>query len=531
MKYTKLQQARIKNEIARLELDTLLLARRQKIVAEYDATSSSVKRRQPRNEYKNEDGILPMLLRQKAVNIGRDLERNYSPAKSILHQFRVNVVGELGKLMVNIAGGKNASDWFNQVYAKDCDYREPGMHLSEVFQNVVAGVVREGDMLTVVDDDLIEDTGKLAHWESDQIVPLADNILPAQYKGATQENGIIRGKWGKLLAWIVTGKHGIGMISDIKDATIWTRENACHVKNPWRINQGRGIPSVLTSASNFVDLYEILSKELQSAKVAAGNYASIKRTNAVTNWDTPALNPEYLPENAGKTAAEVATEPANHATNTGQNYDRLEAFTGGYTDYLNVGDEVDIPDIKRPNVHLMEFCDAVLGHAGASVGLARAYTILRADSSYTAFRGDMILSWVTFYAMQKWLERRYADWIAKRVLRWAMRKKEIKPLPAGWERAISWKWPTMPHVDEARESIAESQSLKNGTLDYSDLLGPEWETKFEAFAGQLNKGRELGLPLSVFEQKSGGAAPSETRAASDPDAGDTGEENPNKKKE
>jgi capsid protein len=512
---SKLQQARERNELARLELDTTLRVHKQKIVSEYEATKSSVKRRQPVNEYKNEDGILPMFLRQKAVNIGRDLERNYSPAKGILHQFKVNVVGSLGKLQVNLPneGGKEATGWFNGVWAKDCDYRDD-IHFSNVLQNVVSSVMREGDILSVVDDDLIDDSGKLIHWEADQIMPVAENLIPERFKGATQENGILRGKFGKVLAYVCTGKRGSSVIDDIKDATFWPRDQARLVKNPWRLNQGRGIPSILTSATNFTDLYEILSKELQSAKVAAGQYASVKRSNAVTNWDAPASNPEYLPENTGKTATEVAAEGANSTTNPAAvNYNRLESYTGGYIDYLDAGDEVDIADITRPNVHLMEFCEAVLGHAGASVGLARAYTILRADSSYTAFRGDMILSWVTFYAMQKWLERTYADWVARKVLTWAQRKERIKPLPAGWEQSLSWTWPTMPHVDEAREEAAIQNALKNATMDYSELLGPDWQNKLTAYSKQLDVARDLNLPLSVFETVSGGAlTPLETPA-------------------
>jgi capsid protein len=242
--------------------------------------------------------------------------------------------------------------------------------------------------------------------------------------------------------------------------------------------------------------------------VAAGQYASVSRKEAVTDWDNPALHPEYLPENTGKTADTVGGETANSVTKgTEPNYDRLESFTGGFIDYLADGDKIDLANITRPNIHLMEFVETVLGHAGASVGLARAYTILRADSSYTAFRGDMILSWVTFYAMQKWLERSYADWIARKVLNWAQRKGKIKGLAAGWERTISWVWPTMPHVDEAREEAATQNALKNATTDYSVLLGPDWQSKMKSYADQLDMARKLNLPLSVFETVSGGFKP------------------------
>lgn len=503
--------AREKNELAKLTLDTAIRERKAAIVSKYDATESNVMRRQPEVETKSEDQIYDQSKRQYGNNIGRDLERNYAPARGILHQFRMNVVGELGKLQVNTDGGKEASDWFNGVWAKDPDFRDD-VPWSTILQNVVAGVLREGDLLAVVDDGLIENTGKVIHWESDQIVSLGQGEFDkTQFKNGTQENGIIRGKHGKVEAYIVTGKRGQQVINDITEATIWTRGNARLVKNPWRLNQGRGIPALLTNATNFLDLYEILAAELQSAKRAAVIAGFTKRTNAETNWDTPATMPENLPENMGKATTTTDLEQANGTEPTTKNYERFEKLTGGYWEYLEDGDEVGFPDLNRPNVNLAAFIEAVLGHAGAAMGLARAYTILRADSSYTAFRGDMILSWVTFYAMQKWLERTYADWVARKVLTWAMREGHVKTLKAGWENSLSWKWPTMPHVDEAREAIAEAQGLKNGTLDYSDLLGPDWMARFTAFSEQLKAARELELPLSVFEQKSGGAAPSESK--------------------
>lgn len=523
-KKSELAAAREANEIARLKLATIATEKKAAIVAQYDATQSSKMRRQPVRESSGEDGQYPMRERVFGVNIGRDLERNYSPARSILHQFRMNVVGSLGKLQVNADGGREAAAWFNGTWAKDCDYRDEGIHFSTVLQNVVAAAIREGDLLGMVDDGLVDDSGKLLHWESDQIVPL-DELTAASLgypvSAYTHENGIIRGKWGKVVAYVTTGKRGLTVVSDKNDATIWNTGDARLVKNPWRLNQGRGIPSLITSATNFLDLYEILSKELISAKRAAQVAGYVKRTDAVTDWDLPASGAGHLPENSDRTAADVATDGANSTENSAQNYERFEALTGGIFEYLNKGDEIVFPDIPRPNVRLAEFIEATLGYAGASMGLARAYTILRADSSYTAFRGDMILTWAgAFYPLQKWLERQYADWVAVKVLTWAQRKGQIKKLPAGWERTLSWQWPTMPHVDEAREEAAVENALRNGTTDFSELLGPDWKTKFEALAGQLEEARKLGIPLSVFTMKSGGSADSGTTGSTDEDEED-----------
>jgi len=516
-----IREARRKNEAARLALETAVMERRLAIFSKYDATESSTMRRQPIREMSGEDCIYDQRRRILGTNIGRDLERNYSPARGMVHQFRMNVVGALGKIQVNTENGDEASAWFNGDWAKDCDYRDPGIHFSEQLQNIVASVLREGDMLGVFDDGLIDGgagSGKVMQWEADQIAPLSESALAAKGytgDGYTQENGIIRGKWGKVLAYVVTGKRGLSVIDKPEDATVFKAEDARLVKNPWRLNQGRGVPAMITSATNILDLYEILGKELISAKRATQIAGFVERADAVTDYDLPNTGAGHLPENSDKTATEVAAEGANDTENSAKNYERFEALTGGIFEYGLKGDKMTFPDINRPNVHLPEFIEAVLGYAGSSLGLARAYTILRADSSYTAFRGDMILTWAgAFYPMQKWLERQYADWVAARALAWAQRQRLIKPLPAGWPRRISWQWPTMPHVDEAREEAATENALRNGTTDYSLLLGPGWRTKFAALAEQLDVARESKLPLSVFTAKSGGtaeAAPEEVK--------------------
>jgi hypothetical protein len=154
-----------------------------------------------------------------------------------------------------------------------------------------------------------------------------------------------------------------------------------------------------------------------------------------------------------------------------------------------------------------EFIEAVLCQAGAAFGMARAYALLRADTSYTAFRGDMIMTWAgAFYPAQKWLERAFADWVGVKALTWAQRHRLIPRLPAGWERTLSWTWPTMPEVDQLDAENAVAQALKNGTTDYAKLLGPDWRKRLQALADQIEEIRRLGLPLSVLEMKSGGTA-------------------------
>ena len=483
------------------------------VKAEYDVLKSNKLRKQPKTEHKSESEIYDPRKRALGVNIGRDLERNYSPARGMIHQFRMNVVGSLGKLQVNVPGGEDAAAWFNQVWAKDCDYRDT-VHFSTMCQNVVASVLREGDMLSVFDDDITgEDSGKLLTWEADQITSLSDAALIAKgYQGKKQDNGIIRDAWGKILAYSVSGKRGLSVIENADDATVFKADIACLPRNPWRLNQGRGVPCIITAASSLLDVYEMLARELQTAKRAATQWAFVTRDNSVMDWDNPAGTAGSggvgLPENDGKTATTLATEGANGvSTGEARNYESLEEFVGGYADYGQPGDKVEFPPVDRPNVNMIGFIESVQCMAGSAFGLARAYSLLRADSSYTSFRGDMILTWAgAFYPFQKWLERAFADWCGMRAIRWAIRNGKIKALPDGWEQALSWKWPTMPEVDQLDYENATAMALKNGTTDYAALLGPDWRKRLEGLAEQIEVIKKLGIPLNILEMKSGGVA-------------------------
>lgn len=491
----------------------LLDHRGREIQQKYDVLESNKQRRKATIERQDESKIYDQTRRLKGCNLGRDLERNYSPAAGLLHQFRMNVVGVHGKLQINDEGGEETAAWFNEVWAADCDYRTD-MHFGDWLGLTVNGILREGDQLTVFDDGLVEGSGKLLTWEADQVTPLSSSAFKSsRYKGKrttdTQDNGIIRDEHGREKCYVATGKRGFTAIDTLADATIYPRGLARLIRNPWRHNQGRGVPHLVTPAANFLDLYEILSSTLQTTKRAAKQYGFIQREDAVTDYDDPASDPEFLPENMGKTATTVDAEGANLATATGaQNYERLEQFLGGYIDYIRKGDSVTIPEVKHPSGNLEPFMDAVHGFSGAALGIAAAYTRLRADSSYTAFRGDMIMTWVTFRYWQKWVERYIADWVARNVITWAIKVKppDFVAPPKGWARKLAWTWPVMPEVNVLAAEKAIAQALKNGTTSYAELLGPDWAKKFASYGEQLKTAKQEDLPLGVFETKAGGAA-------------------------
>jgi capsid protein len=471
-------------------------------------------------------GILNNTQRLRGVNLARDLERNYSVAKSLQKQYRNNVVGALGKVQINTGDdfGAEATKWFNKKFFVNCDFRATE-DFSKITRNILSAKKREGDILVYFDDGSQIDvqqggTGKIICYEADQITDLSSaEEIP---QGMTQESGVLRDQFGRETGYIVSKKRGRTSINKDDVAVIFRRDPGDETKNmvkllksTFRVNQGRGTSDLLAAVADLLDCYEMRSKELQSAKVAAALAGTVERNDATTDYDDARFDPTNENPADGTTDAttlpESQTEPAN--------YERMEALTGGYFDYLAKGDKLTLHDIKRPNVHMAEFIDHVSDSAGSVFGFAHAYARMKADTSYTAFRGDMILTWVSIYVEQKDLEREWLDWVGVRAIRWAIQTGKIKTkAPEGWEEKMSWHLPTMPFVDELKERQANAAALKNGEKTFSDLIGPNWEEKFDSFALELQKARELNLPLSVFEQKSGGmAGNSENKTEGDKD--------------
>ena len=243
----------------------------------------------------------------------------------------------------------------------------------------------------------------------------------------------------------------------------------------------------------YQDSYEILSKELQSAKVAAGLAGIVKRKEgAEMALLDQGIDPETIIDS---TAAATTTQVV------AKNYDNLEALTGGYLEYLDPDDDFQIQNWNRPNIALKDFLDRVTTSSGASLGLSKTYATLTPAGSYTAFRGDMLLAWSQFRWDQKTLEQQLCDWVAIKAITLAIRKGILPvAVPDAFDRALTWIWPDMPAVDELKARQADTEGLANLTVGYAELLGPNWRAKLAAMAEQRKLIEELGLKIGASSE-------------------------------
>lgn len=500
-------------------------------------TGGGNKRRQATIEIGHEeDRILRPLDRLRATGLLRDALRNFAVHRSMIRQQRINVVGSLGKLIVLAepdGWGKKAQTWFNSAWAPQAEFRA-GQSWGELLQLVIAEVSNNGDCVLAFDDGTItggQGSGRILSFETDQIANLPQHQFAQKFpKAWTQVAGVIRDEWGREVGIIVSNDRGSTEL-EAERALILRKDPLARradcwwtfVKRQYRLVQIRGVGDGLTAVPLTCDNYEMMAKELQSAKRNASIAALVKRGAPDVNLDDQRLDPSQTQPADPATPDATANGDALPEKLEPSNYDRLESLTGGLTEYLDPDDNVEFPDMGRPNVNMPAFIDFGTDMAGAAFGLAHAYARLRADTSYTAFRGDMVLTWVSMLDNQKFLERTAADWGATQAIRWAIATGQLPPPPeaiaATWPQALAWQWPRMPEVNEVDAQAALEKKLKNGATTFAEILGPAWRERFEQLAVEVAEARRLDLPLSIFESKAGAIDGAQPKQKPDGDKG------------
>ena len=109
-------------------------------------------------------------------------------------------------------------------------------------------------------------------------------------------------------------------------------------------------------------------------------------------------------------------------------------------------------------------------------GLARVYSGLKAETSYTAFRGEQTISWASIEEAHKDLERGPCDWIGVKGFAMGNRDGTARRGPGrmgnGAELVMA---EDERKVNELDSENATTAKLKNCLGTYRSILGPELE--------------------------------------------------------
>ena len=503
----ELASQRARTELARAKLLEVQYSRAYEAVGGGDLNRE---RPVPRIEFGAEDAQLPAWDRLRAIARGRSLHRNYGQVQGWEWVWANNVVGTCPKIHFNTsdpAWNKQAARWFNRVWAGMCDGRtKPGLrarrHLGDLTRLELQTVLREGDVLCYFDaaGTVPGGDGQCFYWEGDQLVRLtdwdackADIARLLGMPGEPQQcDGVILDAWGRPWAYCVHAGYGQTSVPRAQ-ATILPVENTILLACPWRLSEVRGVSQLLPIYSDVEDARGFRSAVLQRAKIQANLALFVETEDAMAKSLARSDAGEPDPLNAGSPDA-----PAY------RNYRNLEKWVRGAIAYGNPGDKIHALALAGDSPELAAITDDVIQRAGFAQGLARMHATGRADASYSAAMAEGSMDALTFAYWQKWVERYSLDWKARQAIQWAMQTGRL-PANGEWADFMWTDWPEAPGINPDREASARATRLANGELDYSTLLGPDWQARFEAIAAQLDYARSLNIPLAMLKNMPGAA--------------------------
>ena len=440
----------------------------------------STQRRAAMVETGGEDRQLTPAQRNKLVNLGRDMMRNAPERVSQDQQLRVNIVGAVGgKLYASFpveykAAAAAVMHYFNKVWAARAEFTFR-QNFNWILKTALTAQDVGGNVVLVFDDGILtggNGTGRVRGFEADEIAEIPQTEFEKRFpKGWTQSRGFIYNASGMFCGLFASTSQRGRSVFDPAAGFITLRldpfddaatPNFLLLGDMRRFNQGRAVSPLVSALTALVDLHETVASEAQAAKLNAQMVGQILESEtAEPEEEMPGFEDREV-----EGATKALPDRVKFSTK------ELKAI-GAHFDQLPPGLKIDLLDTKRPNLNIIAYVEHVTGVIGATRGLARVYATLKAQTSYTAFRGEQAMSEQSFRESRKDLERKVCDPIARLVIARAVRMGLIaEELPEHWEEMVAWTWPKMIEVNEKDAQGALKMKLENGVTSLTRELGP-----------------------------------------------------------
>ena len=478
-------------------------------------------------ELSGEDGALPAFNRLKMISMARQGMRNGDSLRALMKQMELNVVGTVGgKATFAFPGGyRKCAERVREAFAdwaREAEFSD-SLPLSKVLSLVVDTKFIGGDMVLLFDDNLIEDSGKILAFEPDEIADVPRDWLHEKFPaGWTQRQGRIYNHNGRFMGVTVSHKYrGAQTFRRDENGVLFltvdpsqTVQDWVMLREVWRFNQGRGVSPLAAPLDSLMDLESVTKFEVQAAMKncqTLGQIYSTDQQGGKGEEESDELDPELARRAASLGGEDDADSAVSDAAGDGG--DDLETIeldnikgSGAIFDLLPDNYKMELLDTKRPNPNVEGFVKWLSGRSGAAVGLAKCYATMEASQSYTAFRGEQVMSWPVFEEWQKSLEREVCDWVVRKWAIWAVRKGIIdgRSLPAGWARCVSWAWPVMREVDMKATAEASKVMLENGLVTLAELHPGDPDGYMAELGKDVERYHRIGLVHPMERSVSGG---------------------------
>ena len=250
-----------------------MVGARYKIVTGWDTTQ----REGAVTETRNEDEILPQYARGRLLDMARNAVRNSSTLNTILKQLDFNVVGVNGGKAIldfpDIGTSKELVEKFS-TFTRSADFFD-GYNFNTVLKLIMKNALIGGDCVVMFDDGLVEDSGKILIYESDEIGSTTDEAIEARFgKNAYQSQGKVYNGNGRWIGTVVSrSQRGEEVFAPDKCFFLRRDPDASPLDSFW-------VTQAASSIGTIIDLEDLCGFELQAAKKNAQTFAQIYKTVA-----------------------------------------------------------------------------------------------------------------------------------------------------------------------------------------------------------------------------------------------------------
>ena len=465
---------------------------------------------------RTEDQVLDKNKRARLLDLTRNLVRNSSLFNTILGQMTTNVVSTVGGKVVlslpNESANKSLKSAFKS-YTRNVDF-----FTCDTFNHLLKRVLREyvigGDVVLIFDDGLVEDSGKVLVFESNEIVNVSENVIEEKYgKGSWCSNGKVYSPNGRHIGTVVSkSQKGCGDNVDPSKCFFLKKDpngnamdnNWFHFSSNWR--EGRGVSQAASAIATIHQLEDLVQSELLASRRNAQIFCWLTQKPedqeeiVPSNFEIPGGADSVSNMSDDEIAQIVKSEIEEEDVRTIQ-FNRAKENSIVY-EALPEGFDAKQLQMNHPNNNIQVMVDWLANRCASSMGLSKVFATGNPEDGN--WRSNQLFSYPAVLEFQKDLEQ-ICDWLFNRFVVWATRKGIIKTyLSEDYMDYVGWQWKGIDSLDPVANENAIELQLKNMTKTYKDILGTDWKEKLQQSAYERKWMIENGITPPQDLMKSGG---------------------------
>lgn len=386
-------------------------------------------------------------------------------------------------------------------------------YTGDTFNHLLKRVLREyvigGDVVLLFDDGLVEDSGKVLFFESNEIVDVAPEEVEKHYgKGAWSSQGKVYSAHGRHIGTIVSkSQKGVlmgGQVDPSKCYFLRKDPNGNPIDNYWyhfssNWREGRGVSQAASAIATIHQLEDLVQSELMASR----------RNSQIFCWLTQDKEPEEIIPSAfdAEEVEDMTEEQVRQIVKEEGQEEKVISFNRAKEnsvvyEALPEGFDAKQLQMTHPNTNVETMVDWLANRCAATLGLSKVFATGNPEDGN--WRSNQLFSFPAIKEFQKDLEQ-VCDWLFNNWVAWATRKGILTAYVAeDFMDYVDWEWRSIDDFDEVKAQQAIEMKLRNMTSTLREEIGSDWKEQLEQYKREIDWCKQEGLPHPAFNMISGG---------------------------